>query len=126
MKKNLLRIVLLLLILAIPSINGISLIELSQKADVTSEYKPVSIELSDKKVSDVEKYISGLLEQRAKEEEEKRQQLEREEKFRLFLEGIKRVKRHSHNDGCKAEAERDSEHGLSRGLKRIERALEIH
>lgn len=89
MKKNLLRIVLLLLILAIPSINGISLIELSQKADVTSEYKPVSIELSDKKVSDVEKYISGLLEQRAKEEEEKRQQLEREEKFRLFLEGIK-------------------------------------
>ena len=44
----------------------------------------------------------------------------------LFLEGIKCVKRHSHNDGGKAEAERDAEHSLSRGLKRIERALKVH
>lgn len=89
MKKNLLRIVLILLIIAIPATNGVSLILLSEQNENTSEYEPAFLDISSKKVSEVEKYITGLLEKRAKEEEEKRLQLEREEKFRLFLEGIK-------------------------------------
>ncbi len=89
MKKNILRIILLLMIIVIPFFNWVQLYLFTDKNDNTNEYKETYLPVSSLNVNDVISYIDELIEKREKEEEEKRLQLERDEKFRLFLDDIK-------------------------------------
>ncbi len=89
MKKTFLRIVLVVIIAVIPVFNGVRLYIFGERKAAADEYIDVYKPESASDVNDVISYIDGLVEQRAKQEEEIRIQMEREEKFNLFLEDIK-------------------------------------
>jgi len=90
MKKYIFRTILFLLIAIIPVINGIELFYLSKSEHVSGNEICVDISPETLSVIEVEKYISNLIEERERKEEELRAGLEREERYEHFLESIEK------------------------------------
>ncbi len=92
MKKNILRAVFLLIILIIPSMNLTELIKVNKNAVNVSAEGVTEFGNSSFSLSFVEKRIKGLLDERARIEEEQRIEAQRQENYETFLYEIKNGK----------------------------------
>lgn len=89
MKKTVLRIILILLMIALPAVNFFSLNRAYILSEDENTKTPFGFVPSSYTVAAVEKKITSLIEERKRIEEEKRLEEEREQNFDNFLESIK-------------------------------------